>query len=158
MTNLQHAHALPSLSSIPDQLSVTRDDICWHNIAPDRVRLEVTVTNARLERSRRTEMRLQAAPLGAFLPWRDIGTLWVPPLGPSEAMTLSTEISCPRPRPLGRFSRVPPERLLIALGLADDDDSDGCNRPWARKIRQWGRRLLPQTEPAALPRKFSITP
>lgn len=149
MTTLPQTRTLPALSPVVDQLSVTREDIRWHNVAPGKVRLEVTVTNLSLERSRRTAMCLQAAPLGAFLPWKNIGTLWVPPLEPSDAITLIAEVTCSRPRPLGRLGRVPPQRMLTALGLVDDDDNDGRIRSVAQSIGEWGRRLLPRTEPGA---------
>jgi hypothetical protein len=67
-------------------------------------------------------MRLQAAPFGAFLPWRDLTTLWVPPLASGASVMVDTEVQSPRPRPLGRFDRVPPERLLTALDMSDEDD------------------------------------
>ncbi len=96
----------------------------FYNVSPDRVRIEITVSNPSREQSRRTPLRLQAAPLGVFLPWQDLTTLWVPPLGPGEVVKLATEVSSPTPRSLGQFDQVPPRRLLTALGLFDDDEQD----------------------------------
>ena len=50
-------------------IHVERQDIRFYDVSPDRVRIEITVRNASGDRSAPTMLRLQAAPLGAFLPW-----------------------------------------------------------------------------------------
>ncbi len=95
---LQHRSAVASTG----QLSLDREDITFANITPELVRFEVTVCNDGPERSEPTFALLQAAPLGAFVPWQ-----------PLEG--LST-----RPAPLGPPDRVGPRQLLTALGAEDD--------------------------------------
>jgi len=63
---------------------------------------------------------VQAAPLGAFVPWRPLAMLPVPALGPGEDFALRTEAPRPAPAPLGPPDRVPPRRLLTALMTPDD--------------------------------------
>ena len=60
-------------------------------------------------------MRLESAPLGAFVRWQPLSKLVVPALEPGEARDLSTEVRRPRPAPLGDFDRVPPKALLTAV-------------------------------------------
>jgi hypothetical protein len=121
-----------------NQLYVGREDIVWHNVGPDCVRIEITVANLGYERSDRAAVRLQTAPLGAFLPWRDLTELAVPSLGPSESVVLSTEVSSPPTSPLGTFDRIPPERLLTALGMFDDGEqaSSQAKRPPTQRSRR----------------------
>lgn len=156
MPVMQQLRSFRAERAVENQLLVNREDISWHNVAPDRVRIEVTVSNVSVERSPRTELRLQAAPLGVFLPWKDLTTLWVPPLDGDKVVTLSTEVSCPRPRPLGRFDRVPPRRLATALGLFDDDGqgqtaTGGPLSALRARLGQWFGRLGPRSQPDAVP-------
>src|SRR5206468_786870 len=83
------------------------------------VRIQVTVHNPGPHRSRPTSMRLESAPLGAFVPWRPLTVLAVPALEPGESRELSTELPRPHPAPLGDFSRIPPQRLLTAVSSPD---------------------------------------
>jgi acyl carrier protein len=145
------------------ELEVRREDIVFSNVDRRRVQIEVTVTNPSANRSPRQQLRLQAAPLGAFLPWRDLTTMWVPPLEPGASVTVSTEVDSPRPRALGRIDRIPPQRLITALGMSDDGSRDrrltgeseppasGPLGPW---LSPWlsRRRRTPTTSPStALP-------
>jgi hypothetical protein len=98
---------------------VERTDIEFHDVTGDRVRIEVTVNNAGGQASRPTTMRIESAPLGAFVPWRPLTQLVVPALAPGESRKLSTEVRRPRPVPLGDFDRVPPRRLLTAVSSPD---------------------------------------
>ena len=120
MTVMCQPQAIQAGSEVQDQLHVGREDIVFYNVRKDLVRIEITVSNLGLQSSRPTPLRLQAAPLGAFLRWTDLTTLSVPRLESGETVTLAAEVSCPRPQPLGRFDRVPPDRLLTALGMFDD--------------------------------------
>src|SRR6266851_6519720 len=96
------------------ELLVERTDISFHDLAGDKVRIQVTVHNAGAHRSPPTPMRLESAPLGAFVPWQPLTRLLVPPLEPGESRELTTEVRRPRPAPLGDFNRLPPKRLLTA--------------------------------------------
>jgi len=101
------------------ELCVERTDILFHDVAGDRVRIEVTVHNAGLHRSAPTPMRIESAPLGAFVSWRPLTRLIVPPLEPGESRELTAEVKRPRPAPLGDFNRVPPKKLLTAVSSPD---------------------------------------
>lgn len=103
-------------------LVVDRTDINFCNIAPGRVRISVNITNCGETRSQPTPMLFQAAPLGAFLPWTNLTALLVPPIEPGESIEVATEVSNPPTKPLGEFSRVPPQKLLTAIGSEDEPD------------------------------------
>src|SRR5213593_1163376 len=101
------------------ELGVDRTDISFHDLAGDKVRIQVTVHNGGAHRSPRTPMRIESAPLGAFVPWRPLTRLLVPALEPGESRELSTEVARPRPAPLGDFDRIPPKKLLTAVNSPD---------------------------------------
>jgi len=100
-------------------LRVDRTDISFHDLARDTVRIQVTVHNAGAHPSPPTPMRIESAPLGAFVPWQPLARLLVPPLEAGESRVLSTQIARPHPAPLGDFDRVPPRRLLTAVNSPD---------------------------------------
>jgi hypothetical protein len=120
-------------------LTVRRTDILFYDVAPRRVAIEITVTNLGHEPTAATHAAIQAAPLGAFVPWRPLTVLPVPVLGPGESFVLRTEAARPAPAPLGPPDRVPPRKLLTALGAADE-------RPQAPPAAPPGRRM-PQARP-----------
>ncbi len=101
-------------------LVVQRNDIRFRNVAPGRVHISVHVTNVGEAPSEPTMMCLQAAPLGAFVPWNDLTSLTVPSIEPGDCIELGTEVDAPRAKALGEFSRVPPRALLTALGSEDE--------------------------------------
>lgn len=101
-------------------LEVERTEIVFHNETPDRVRIEITVRNLGEEVTEPTFAVLQAAPLGAFVSWRPLTILSVPALLPGEVLTLETLARVPKLAPLGPPDRVPPGRLLTALGMEED--------------------------------------
>ena len=70
--------------------------------------------NAGAHRSPPTSLRLESAPLGAFVPWQPLTRMLVPPLEAGESRELSTEVVRSRPASLGDFKRVPPKRLFAA--------------------------------------------
>jgi hypothetical protein len=113
------AISAPALSA---ELFVQRTDIQFRNVTPGRVRISVNVANLGLVRSQPTPMVLQAAPLGAFVPWKELTSVLVPSIEPGESVEVATEVSTPPTRPLGEFSRVPPRKLLTAI--ASDDEPD----------------------------------
>ena len=83
--------------------------------------VRITVHNESTRHSKPTIMRLESAPLGAFVPWRPLAVLPVPALEPGEARELSVEVSKPHPQPLGSFDRVPPTTLLTAVNSSPDE-------------------------------------
>src|SRR3989442_12535234 len=101
------------------ELRVERADISFRDLARDTVRIEIAVHNAGAHRSPLTPMRLESAPLGAFVPWQPLTQLLVPALEPGESRELTTEVARPHPAPLGDFNRVPPNRLLAAVNYPD---------------------------------------
>lgn len=122
------------------ELKVHRTDIEFHNVSPGRVRLAVTVRNIGDARSEPTPMTVQAAPLGAFVPWKTVATLLLPSIPPHGQRKVTTELSAPLPtKALGNFSRVPPSKLIAAFN--GDDETP----PRARKLdplRQFFLRML----------------
>ena len=73
-------------------LCVEREDIEFHNVAPDRLRIEVTVHNRLDVASRPETMRLQFAAFGAFVPWTPLQELRVPRIRAGGSRLVSTEV------------------------------------------------------------------
>lgn len=101
------------------ELCVERTDISFVDLPGNKVRVEVTVHNAGEHRSAPTAVRLESAPLGAFVRWRPLARLAVPALEPGESRELSVDIRRPRPVPLGDFNRVPPRLLVTSVSPPD---------------------------------------
>src|SRR5262245_37259062 len=70
-------------------LRADRTDIAFQNVTEDLLRVDVTVTNDGSLWSPPTEVALQSAALGAFLPWRPLMTLTVPPIAPRTSAVIS---------------------------------------------------------------------
>jgi hypothetical protein len=102
----------------PD-VCVERTDIRFANVAPDRLAIAITVQNLGLARSAPTVAVIQSAPLGAFVPWRPLTAVDVPGLEPGESKVVRTEVRHQAPAVLGTPTRVPPSRLITALGMDD---------------------------------------
>jgi len=120
------------------QLCVEREDISFLNVAPDRVQLSIVVSNTGPERSQPTTMTLQAAPLGAFVAWRDLTSIVVPPIEPFGSQEIVTEVTSPRSAETNsQFSSVPPWRMMtaIAAGDAPDRRQTVSPRPWISRMR-----------------------
>lgn len=105
------------------ELRVERTDIAFEDLAGDMVRIAVTVHNEGDGVSKPTLITLESAPLGAFVPWKPLGTLTVPALEPGESRELSLVVRRPRPMPLGDFNRVPPAKLLTAVNSPDESQT-----------------------------------
>ncbi|HRX78800.1 MAG TPA: hypothetical protein P5307_07035 [Pirellulaceae bacterium] len=105
------------------ELQVRREGIRFRNIGQDRLRVSVTVTNHGNVDSQPTVMFLQAAPLGAFVPWQDITFATVPCIAPHQSVDVTVDVTTPLPKALGNFSGVPPRRLLTAIGAGDESPS-----------------------------------
>jgi hypothetical protein len=120
MTVMEKRPELDVHSGLETQLRVERTDISFQDVDGERVRIQVRVSNPGWKRSQPTTMRLESAPLGAFVPWQPLSVLPVPALEPGESRELSTVVSRPRPAPLGDFGGIPPKRLLTALNDSDE--------------------------------------
>src|SRR5690242_18938405 len=86
------------------ELTVGRTDITFHDVAGDKVRIQVTVRNKCSGRSEPTPMALESAPFGAFVAWQPLAKLTVPALEPGESRQVSIDVARPRPTPLGDFN------------------------------------------------------
>ena len=106
-------------------LLVERTGIHFSDVGAGRVGVEITIRNDGDAPSAPAAAVLSAAPLGAFVPWRPLAVLPAPALAPGESVVLRTEAVRPAVAPLGPPDRVPPMRLLTALGAEDE-------RPQAR--------------------------
>jgi len=138
----------PTLARRAAELVVGRRDIWFENVAAERIRVEITVHNAGDEASEPTDLALQAAPLGAFVPWRPLTVLPVPAIGGGESVTVSTEVEAPQPEPLGSFDRVPPSRLLTAVSPQDRPKNRPTGTGMMRTLRSWlGRKDVAGTLP-----------
>ncbi len=104
----------------PPRLHAHREEIVFHNISPERVRIEITVRNQGGRRSEPTAAVIQVAPLGAFGSWQPLTALRVPALDPREPVVLEWETDQSAPRLLGKPDRVTPRQLLTALDSNDD--------------------------------------
>ncbi len=107
------------------RLIVRRQDIQFIDIGPGRVQIMITVTNAGPSRSQRTPALIQAAALGAFVHWRPLAVLPVPALEAGESALLRTEAQRVILDPLGSIDRLPPGRLLTALGFDEEEPRTG---------------------------------
>src|SRR5262245_8682132 len=140
-------------------LVVERTDINFCNIAPGRVRISVNITNRGETRSQPTPMLLQAAPLGAFLLWTNLTALLVPSIEPGDSIEVVTEVSTPPTKPLGEFSRVPPQKLLTPIGSDDVPDprlqQQSARQPQQQIVTAWrdffgllfGKKANEQSQP-----------
>jgi hypothetical protein len=106
------------------ELSVERTDITFHDVPGGKVRLQVTVHNRGTASSQPTSMKIESAPLGAFVPWRPLAQLVVPALEAGESREMSVEVERPRPKALGAFDRVPPNQLLTAVSAPDESEDE----------------------------------
>jgi hypothetical protein len=109
-------------------LQVRRREIRWYT-AGDRVAIAVTVRNLGDRPSAPTRAMIQAAALGAFVPWRPLTAVEVPELEPGESAVLRAEARRPAPRPLGPPDRLHPARLLTALDVDDERPGAGLATP-----------------------------
>ena len=108
---------LESCTVVPaaGRLQVAREDIAFHGVSSDAVLIEVTITNAGQGPSLPRLAAVEAAPLGAFVPWRRLGMLAVPALEPGQTTVVRGTARRRRRASLGRPDRVAPAQLLQAL-------------------------------------------
>jgi hypothetical protein len=88
MTVIEKAPERVVRSRSEAELMVASSDITFCDLNKDTVLIQVRIRNAGERRSRPTIMRLEAAPLGVFVPWGPLGTIPVPALEPGESREL----------------------------------------------------------------------
>ncbi|HKA05921.1 MAG TPA: hypothetical protein VKD71_01605 [Gemmataceae bacterium] len=111
-----------------DGLTVSREDIRFQTRRPGVLSIEVTIHNTGAKRSAATFGLLRSAPLGAFVSWRPLGVLEIPAIEPRRSTVVRHEVRYrPAAAPAGA-DKLPPNRLLTALGL-DDPDGDNSQLP-----------------------------
>jgi hypothetical protein len=133
-------------SLLEAELRVERTDISFEDLPGDFVRIRVRISNEGGGRSRPTLMRLESAPLGAFVPWQPLAVLSVPAIEPGESRELSVDVKRPRPAPLGNFDRIPPKSLLTAVNAPDDSSPPNRGLGAMMKLlrpRETGRPAAP---------------
>lgn len=108
------------------ELVVEPADISFQDVAGGLVRIRVNIRNEGGHCSSPTVLRLESAPLGAFVPWRPLAVLPVPAIEPGESRAVSYEAVRPRPASLGGFDRIPPARLLTAVNAPDESRQPGA--------------------------------
>jgi hypothetical protein len=112
-----------SSSQQGSDLIVRRRDIEFTDLSRGRVQISITVTNGGPDRSPLTPARMQVAPFGAFVDWKPLTVIEVPPLEPGESTVLRTDAERVFAKPLGSPDRVPPSRLLTALDFDEEETS-----------------------------------
>jgi hypothetical protein len=100
-------------------LRVEREDIVFTTVRPGIFRVEIRVTNAGARRTEPTVGVIQSAPLGAFVPWTFLDVVRVPGLAPGESTVVGGEYLYDTPPALGGLDKLPPDRVLTALGLGE---------------------------------------
>lgn len=122
---------------VQQELRVAREGIRFRNVAPRRVRVEITVENPARERSAPSVLRLQAAAFGAFLPWKDVVTLSVPSIAPGSSVVVATELDQgPRVRTLRAPPHEPPTPARVATGFADGPRDPGAEIPALARLAE----------------------
>ena len=120
------------------ELGVERTGIRFWNVTPERVRIEIEVENRGDTWSEPTPLRVQAAPFGAFVPWKPRAALTVPPIAPRGVAVVRTEARRSISLPLGDFSDlVPPARTARGTG-----DPGGNRSARLRLLRNPVARLM----------------
>jgi hypothetical protein len=132
------------------QLRVRRQDIEFQDVGSGRVEIAITVTNAGSSPSRGEFALIQSATLGAFVAWRPLTIVEVPVLQPGESVVLRSGAVRATPKPLETPDRLPPARLLTALGFGDDEPRSPEARGDARVSRALGlfRKFRPLRDEA----------
>jgi hypothetical protein len=136
-------------------LRVDRTDISFENINAAWLRINVRVTNDGPLPVLPSEMQLESAPLGAFLPWQPLLSVPVPLLMPRQSMVISGVASVPRPALLGQPRGVTPAQLLAALTAPAEALQDPETGPTPRDNRARRRRLR-QSSPGVAADPFAL--
>jgi hypothetical protein len=121
-------------------ITLDRSDIVFFNVAPHRVRIQITLRNRGEEWSAPTQAVVSAAPLGAFVRWQPLATLQVPALPPRGRVTLVLDATALPST--GRRGPVGPGKL----GIATDAQEPRRPRPgvgalWQALLSRFGSRV-----------------
>jgi hypothetical protein len=108
-----------------DGLIASREDIRFRTCCPGLLSVEVTIHNTSEERSAPAVAVLQSAPLGAFVPWRPLGLLQIPAIESRGSAVVRHEVRYRPAAALAGADKLPPGRLLTALGLDDAEPERG---------------------------------
>lgn len=111
-------HPTPSCA-----LTVIREDINFSTIRPGVLGVEIAVRNKGPRRSEPTFGILRSAPLGAFVPWRPLAVLQIPAIAAGGSVVIRHKVRYRAPAVLGSADKIPPNRLLTALGLDEPEPS-----------------------------------
>jgi hypothetical protein len=133
------------------RLLVQRTGIRFHNVAPERVSIEIEVENQGDAPSRPTTLRLESAPFGAFVRWSPLASLSVPAIAAGARATVQTIVRQPRSQPVGRFSGVVPPALLTAAGFPPDRREAPADRARATLLSRITDAMGLRPRTAALP-------
>jgi hypothetical protein len=108
-----HVHA-----ETEDALTLDRTDINFEDLTEDIVRITVRIHNRGWRRSAPTTVRLESAPLGAFVPWQSLAVLPVPPIEPGESRVVSLDALRPDASSLVKANRLfPAQQISLAEAL-----------------------------------------
>lgn len=118
----------------PRRLHVDRTDINFFNVSANRVRIEITVHNHGIRRSRPRPMAIEAAPLGAFLRWEPVTRLMVPSIEPGESVVVATEADESELPTSPGFGRPPGDAVRIAGGQEDDLRAMEAAKAYLRRV------------------------
>jgi hypothetical protein len=106
-----------------DHLRIEREDIAFSSRSPKRLAVSLTITNIGLQPTARTFAVVRSAPLGAFVPWQPLDVVDIPSLEPGEAVVEWKDYAISPARALGGMDKIPPERVLTALGLGEPEEA-----------------------------------
>jgi hypothetical protein len=132
-------------------LRADRTDISFQNITPDLVRVDVRVTNDGSLWSPPTEVALQSAALGAFLPWQPLLTLAVPSLAPRTSAVVSGTAWVPQPAPV-----APPEECWSMPAHLLQEFAETAAREAREEAEREARRLLRRPAPVVAADAFAL--
>lgn len=106
--------------AVGSALSLERQDIMFHCPQPDQLVVSVALTNDSAAPTSPTVARIEAAPLGAFVPWQPLAYAFVPRVEPGHRHVVEFSIQRPPTTALGRGpGDIPPARLLTALAMGE---------------------------------------
>ncbi|MCI0527770.1 MAG: hypothetical protein L0Y56_10055 [Nitrospira sp.] len=117
-------------SAVVEQLYIRHTDILFHNTEHGQVVIEVAVHNPSAQWSLPTTMVVQAAPLGAFVPWRHLTSVEVPEVEPWGQVQVETQVFTPRSAPLGDLQKVTPQQIFNALDQPQSVSVELFGRLW----------------------------
>jgi len=113
----------PSYPTEAAALEFERHDISFHSPKPGLVAIDVALANRGVQPTVPTLVRFQSAPLGVFVDWRPLAEVYVPAIAPGARHRICFEVDCPRAMTLGDPAKIPPDRLLTALGMGESEPS-----------------------------------